>query len=461
MTKELIIILGGGESGVCAARLAKAKGYDVFLSDSGKLSSKYIEELQAHQIDYEDGGHTEEKILQAVEVIKSPGIPEKAPIMKAIRAAQIKVSSEIDFASRYTSAKIVAITGTNGKTTTTLLTYHLLKEAGLNVGLGGNIGESFARSVVEKNYDYYVLEISSFQLDDVHTFRPNIGMILNITPDHLDRYEYDMDKYAAAKFRLLEKMRGGDLFIYNADDEVVARHINRNQILADHEPFSASFYDGERLAVRPRTFVSASESLLEEQPPIVFEALPLRGKHNGMNMSAAILAALRLGILPSVVPAHLSTFKNTAHRLEQVAVINKITFVNDSKATNVDATKYALDSFKSPIIWIAGGVDKGNDYSLIEDLVAKNVKAIVCLGVDNQKIIKAFGEMVSVIYETKDVNEAVLKAYHLAESGDIVLLAPACASFDLFKNYEDRGDKFKEAVIKNLEGLQMKRKDNL
>ena len=388
---------------------------------------------------------------------------EKSANMPSLcREKGIKISSEIDFAARFSQAKIIAITGTNGKTTTTLLTYHLLKEAGLYVGLGGNIGESFARQLLEGDRDYFVLEISSFQLDDIHTFIPHIAMLLNITPDHLDRYEYSIQKYAAAKFKIFENMSEGDTLIFNEDDELITSEINHNQKLKIWaEGFSEAFYDNEglRIPAFSSAFSPVEEAVKEW---LYFDALPLKGKHNALNISAALLASLRLGIAHNTLKNALDTFQNAPHRLEKVDVVNGITFINDSKATNVDAVQYALDAFTAPLIWVAGGVDKGNDYSIITQLVKEKVKGIICLGKDNEKLKATFSELVSFIHETEDINDAVLTAYHLAETGDVVLLSPACASFDLFKNYEDRGVKFKEAVAselgtfkKKLESLMM------
>lgn len=447
MIDSTLAILGAGESGVGAALLAKANGYQVFVSDAGMIKDHYKEELTQAGIDFEEGKHSEQRILESDEIIKSPGIPHKVPLIQLAIEERIPILSEIEFASRFTSAKIIAITGTNGKTTTTLLIYHLLKTAGLNVGLAGNVGESFARKILEQEYDYFVLEISSFQLDDIHQFRPNIALILNITPDHLDRYEYDMDKYIAAKFRLIENMKIGDVFIYNADDEYIAKQLNQSNYLVSTEPFTEGFYQNGKLSLPTLGFVEGDASVHGSQR-LVFENLPLRGRHNGMNLSAAILAAMRVGLTKTNIEKGLKSFKNVPHRLELVATINGVSFINDSKATNVDATYYALDSFSTPIVWIVGGQDKGNDYSQLSMLVNRNVKAIVCLGIDNKKLFKVFAESVSFIDETQDVFEAVSKAYHLAENRDIVLLSPACASFDLFNNYEHRGDEFKKAVEK-------------
>ncbi|MDW7691259.1 UDP-N-acetylmuramoyl-L-alanine--D-glutamate ligase [Flammeovirgaceae bacterium SG7u.111] len=447
---QKIIILGAGESGVGAALLAKQKGFEVKVSDKGMIAPHFKKELSENLIEFEEGGHSDDLLTDVTEIIKSPGIPDRVPIIKEAKKLGIQVSSEIEFASRFTTAKIVAITGTNGKTTTTLLTHHLLQEAGLDVEVAGNIGESFARKVAEKDHDYFVLEISSFQLDDIHYFKPSVAILLNITPDHLDRYDNSMEKYAAAKFRMIENMRPGDLFIYNADDEHIAKEINKRETNIWTATFSEANSRGNALHI-PRFYspaIDEPEELANEQ--LIFDGLPLRGAHNAMNMSAAIIAALRVGCDKEAIEKGLKTFKNAAHRLEVVAKINGITFINDSKATNVDATSYALDAFETPIIWIAGGTDKGNDYEQILHKVNQNVKGIICLGVDNEKLLRTFGEMVSYVAETQDVNKAVMKAYHLADSGDIVLLSPACASFDLFKNYEDRGDQFKKAVHEQL-----------
>lgn len=440
-----LTILGAGESGIGAALLAKAKGYQVFVSDAGEIKATYKTELQKAEIEFEEGGHSTERILESDEIVKSPGIPSEVELIQLAREEHTPILSEIEFASRYTTAKIIAITGTNGKTTTALLTYHLLKTAGFHVALAGNVGESFARKVLEADYEYYVLEISSFQLDDIHKFRPNIGILLNISPDHLDRYGYEMERYIAAKFRLIENMKIGDVFIYNADDEHIARQLNKSNYLVSTEPFTEGFYQQNKLRLPTLGFVEDDASIQASQR-LEFDNLPLRGKHNGMNMSAALLAALRVGVSRKSMMEGLATFKNVAHRLENVATINGVTFINDSKATNVDAAYYALGSFDHPIVWIVGGQDKGNDYTKITDVVSNNVKAIVCLGLDNQQLFKIFAEKVDFIDETQDTFEAVSKAYHLAENKDIVLLSPACASFDLFDNYEQRGEVFKQAV---------------
>jgi UDP-N-acetylmuramoylalanine--D-glutamate ligase len=438
------VVLGGGESGVGAALLAKAKGLNVFLSDKGSLSEEYRNILQAHQIDFEEGQHSEERILNANEIIKSPGIPDKAPLIKKLQQKGTPIISEIEFASRYTKAKKIAITGSNGKTTTTLLTYHLLKSAGLNVGLAGNIGESFAKQVIEDTYDWFVLEVSSFQLDNMYQFKADVGILLNITPDHLDRYEYNFQNYVNSKFRLLQNMQPSDDFIYFVDNEAIASELQNKSFNINHLPISflkkenngGFFEDGTlHLNHHTRTF------------DINAEELPIKGPHNAINAMAAILAAISVGLTNEQIRTGLLTFQNASHRLESVEKINDIQFVNDSKATNVDSVFYALNSYDTPIIWIAGGLDKGNDYTQIESLVRQKVKALICLGKDNSKLLSFFTPIVPVVIETQDVKEAVQHAISLGHARDVALLSPACASFDLFKNYEDRGDQFKAAVL--------------
>lgn len=433
--RKNIVVLGAAESGVGAALLAQAKGFEVFVSDRGKIAPAYKQELEQAGIPFEEEQHTEERILQADEVIKSPGIPEKAAMVQQIRAKGIPVSSEIDFAARYTQARILAITGTNGKTTTTLLAYHLLKESGWNVGLAGNIGKSFAKSVLEDAHDFYVLEVSSFQLDDIHSFKPEAAMLLNITPDHLDRYHYQMDLYAASKFRIAAYMDAQGLFIYNGSDEYLCSQMPKHPMACRQAAFHLQDYTHDSLHVR-----------LHDGSEALFEELPLRGPHNGMNMSAAIMAAYFMGLSVEQIRKVLPSFRNTAHRLEEVGAIRGVRFVNDSKATNVDAARYALDSFREPLVWVAGGTDKGNDYALIDALVRRNVKALICLGVDNGKLLEAFGDLPEV-RQTQDVRQAVAWGLELAAPGEVVLLSPCCASFDLFKNYEDRGNQFRQAVL--------------
>jgi UDP-N-acetylmuramoylalanine--D-glutamate ligase len=438
-----IVVLGGGESGVGAALLAQAKGFDVFLSDKGALSEAYRSILRTHSIPFEEGQHTEERILAADEIIKSPGIPDKVPLVKKLYAQGTPVISEIEFASRYTKAKKIAITGSNGKTTTTLLTYHLLKSAGVNVGLAGNIGESFAKQVIDDTFDWFVLEVSSFQLDNMYEFKADVGILLNITPDHLDRYEYTFQKYVDSKFRVLQNMQPDDDFIYFADNEAVALELTKKSFNVNHLPISllkkeingGFFHNGVlHLTRHPRTFdISADE-------------LPIKGPHNAINAMAATLAAMAVGLTDEQIKTGLLTFQNAAHRLEPVEEINGIQFINDSKATNVDSVFYALNSYDTPIIWIAGGLDKGNDYTQIESLVRQKVKALICLGKDNSKLLSFFTPIVPIVIETQDVKVAIQHALSLGQPNDVALLSPACASFDLFKNYEDRGDQFKATV---------------
>ena len=444
--KNKIVILGGGESGVGAALLAQAKGYDVFLSDQSLISANYKEVLQNAMIRYEEGVHTLAEILSADEVIKSPGIPENAAIIKEIRAKGIPVIAELEFASRYTKAKIVGITGTNGKTTTTLLTYHLLKSSGLNVGLAGNVGSSFARQVIEDVHDYYVVEISSFQLDDMYAFKPEVAILLNITPDHLDRYNNSLEVYAQSKFRITKNLAGGT-FIYYADDQVILSGLEQNHIDATFFPISAS-KPLEKGGYRSEGKLVFSFGKNEKAHVFDLKDSPLLGTHNAINTMAAISAALALGVGFDKVKAGVKTFKNAPHRLEKVGEINGVGFINDSKATNVDAVYYALEGFNVPLVWIAGGLDKGNDYNQISSLVKEHVRALVCLGKDNSKLKAFFGELLPLVEETASMEAAVEKAFSMAEVGDVVLLSPACASFDLFKNYEDRGHQFRQAVNK-------------
>ncbi|GAB4008191.1 UDP-N-acetylmuramoyl-L-alanine--D-glutamate ligase [Spirosoma migulaei] len=446
MSVQKIVILGGGESGVGAALLAKAKGFDVFLSDKGVLKESYRKTLQAANIPFEEGQHTEERILDATEVIKSPGIPEKVPLVQKLRTQNIPVISEIEFAARYTRAKLIGITGSNGKTTTTLLTYHLLKTAGLNVGLAGNIGDSFAEQVITDTFDYFVLELSSFQLDDMYDTHLDVMVLLNITPDHLDRYGYDFQNYVASKFRILQNATPTDDFIYFAESQPILDELAKRNPIVRQLPISLE------KVVSPGGYL-ADDQLLAANKDHSFTIsqtdTPLRGPHNAINMLAAILAAQSVGVANEAIANGLKTFQNAAHRLEPAGTVNHIQFINDSKATNVDSVFYALSSMDAPTIWIAGGQDKGNDYSQLDKLVDQKVKALICLGIDNHKLVEYFGEKVPTIYETQSITDAVTKGLELAEPGDIVLLSPACASFDLFKNYEDRGNQFK-AAVKNL-----------
>jgi UDP-N-acetylmuramoylalanine--D-glutamate ligase len=441
---QKIAILGGGESGVGAALLAQAKGYEVFLSDKGHLGSDYRQTLIEHGIAFEEGQHTEAQILDASEVIKSPGIPETAPLVQQLYAQQTPVISEIEFAARYTKSKKIAITGSNGKTTTTLLIYHLLKSAGLNVGLGGNIGESFAKQVIEDNFDWFVLELSSFQLDNMYEFKADVGVLLNITPDHLDRYGYNFQNYVNAKFRLLQNMGPNDDFIYFAQNEAIQKELERKQFNVNYLPISL-----QKNAGKGGFFSDGILHITHTQTTFEIEAdeLPIKGPHNVLNALSAGLAAQAAGLTNEQIRTGLLTFKNASHRLELVRLLNGVQFVNDSKATNVDSVFYALSSFQSPIILIAGGVDKGNDYTQIEALVRQKVKALVCLGKDNSKLLSFFTPIVPIIVETQAVEDAVAQARALSQPGDVVLLSPACASFDLFKNYEDRGNQFKAVVL--------------
>lgn len=443
MSITKITVLGGGESGTGAAILAKRKGFEVFLSDSGMLKDIYQKMLNDEGIEWEQGQHTEERILSATEVIKSPGIPENAPLIKKLRAQNTPVISEIEFAARYTNAKMICITGTNGKTTTTLLTYHILKNAGLNVGLAGNIGHSFAYQVATENFDFYVLELSSFMLDDMYEFKADIAILTNITPDHLDRYEYKIENYVDSKFRITQNQTSADYFIYCADDELTQSGLERHKINATMIPFSiqkelneGAFLNGNNINI----------NILNHTFIMTIQELALQGKHNVYNSMASGIASRLLEIRSESLKQSLSDFKNAEHRLEHVAKIQNVEFINDSKATNVNSAWYALESVNTPIVWIAGGVDKGNDYTILKNLVKDKVRAIVCLGVDNEKLHEAFSDVVDVMVNASSAKEAAELSYHLAQKGDTVLLSPACASFDLFKNYEDRGEQFKAAV---------------
>lgn len=439
-----IIILGGGESGVGAALLAKKKGMEVFLSDKGSIKDSYKKQLEDAEIEFEEGSHDEERILSADWVIKSPGIPKKADLIKKIKEKGIRLSSEIEFASEFTDAKIIAITGSNGKTTTTSLIYHILKNTGFNVGLGGNIGKSFAKQVAEEQYDYFVLEISSFQLDDIQNLRPYISLLLNLSPDHLDQYNYNYEEYALAKFNIAKNQQNNDFFICNKDDEMSQKLLNRVDINAKKLLFSLNEELEEGgFATNNHIFVKL-EGRTFSMP---IGEMSLVGKHNVANCLAASITAKLLNISDNSLVESLKTFQSVEHRLEQFAEIDGVKYINDSKATNVNATYYALESMKTPTIWIVGGVDKGNDYTEIEELVKEKVKAIVCLGVDNKKIIDFFSANKESIYDTSNLEECVKIAKNIAHKGDAVLLSPCCASFDLFKSYEDRGKKFKQAVL--------------
>jgi UDP-N-acetylmuramoylalanine--D-glutamate ligase len=443
-TKEKILVLGGGESGVGAAVLAKKKGLEVFLSDSGEIKDKYRRVLKHFEIDFEEGGHSKLNLFEATEVVKSPGIPDTIPLIRDFLKRGVPVISEIEFAAPYTNAKLICITGSNGKTTTTLLIHHILKNAGLNVGLAGNIGDSFAMQIANNNYDYYVLEISSFQLDGMFSFRADIAVLLNITPDHLDRYDYNFDNYIDSKFRIIQNQTQNDAFIYCADDEVLAKKMKQTSIKAKCFPLSQNAdIEGEGAFLKENKIVINSN---KNHLKMTLEQLALQGRHNVYNSMAAGVAAKLLDIRNETIKQSLSDFQNVSHRLEYVSSVHGITFINDSKATNVNATWYALEHYQKPIVWIAGGVDKGNDYDSLRGLVKENVKAIVCLGLDNSKIHNEFAESVETIVDTESAHEAVVAAYQIAKKGDVVLLSPACASFDLFDSYEDRGEQFKAAV---------------
>ncbi len=442
MIKKRLVILGGGESGVGTALLGKAKGYEVFVSDKGKIKEKYKQVLVNNGIDWEEETHTESKILNADLVMKSPGIPDKVALVKQIREQGIPVVSEIEFAAKFTDATLVAITGSNGKTTTATLTHHLLKQE-LNVGLAGNIGDSFAKQVLEGGFENYVLEVSSFQLDDIVDFKPKIAVITNITSDHLDRYDYNFENYIRSKFRIAENQSRDDFLIYDADDGVIVNHLKKHPVQSTLLPFSlekkienGAYYENKEIKI----------TINNTQIIMPTTKLALEGKHNIKNAMAASTVAHLLKIRKQTIRESLENFQGVEHRLEQVLKINKVQYINDSKATNVNATYYALESMDAPTVWIVGGVDKGNNYEELFSFVNEKVKAIICLGVDNEKLLKTFGNMVDVIVETQFMSEAVKIAYKLAESGDNVLLSPACASFDLFENYEDRGRQFKDAV---------------
>ncbi len=438
-----LVILGGGESGVGTAILGKQKGYDVFVSDFGKIKDNYRDVLSKYEIIWEDETHTEALILNADVVMKSPGIPDKAPIIKKLVEKGIPVISEIEFAIAYTTAKTIGITGSNGKTTTTMLTYHLLKEGGLNVGLGGNIGKSFAWQVAEENFDCYVLELSSFQLDGISSYRPDIAIITNISPDHLDRYDYNYENYIASKFRITMNQTKEDFLIYDADDEAISNWFQENKTNAQLIPFSLEKTFENGAFIKNDTM---EVSINNEEFQMKTGEVSLEGKHNMKNAMAATSVAQLMKIRKQTIRESLSNFQGVEHRLEKVLKIQNVQYINDSKATNVNATFFALDSMTVPTVWIVGGVDKGNDYSELMPLVREKVKAIICLGIDNKKIIDAFCDVVDMMVEVDNMRDAVNTARHIAEKGDAVLLSPACASFDLFQNYEDRGKQFKVAV---------------
>lgn len=439
---QYIAILGAGESGVGAALLAQAKGYTPFVSDKGAIKLPFEKELQKHKIEFESGQHSEERILSADLIIKSPGIPESVPLVKAALRKGIKVISEIEFAGWFTNKKMICITGSNGKTTTTMWTHHILNKAGVEVAVAGNIGESLARQVIEDIPDVYVVELSSFQLDGIYDFKPDIAILLNVTPDHLDRYAYDMQNYTNSKFRITQNLTENDWFIYNADDPIIEKEISNRNISAQMAPFSLTKEEGMT------AFVKDNQIIINLKPSFTMSIhdLSLKGKHNTQNSMASGIAAKILEIRKENIRESLSDFKNVEHRLEYVAKVNGIEFVNDSKATNVNSAWFALESMSNPTVWIVGGVDKGNDYDTLLALVKDKVKAIVCLGKDNEKIIEAFSGAVDVIAEAQSARDAVALSYRFARDGETVLLSPACASFDLFESYEDRGQQFKRAV---------------
>ncbi|MGB5555629.1 MAG: UDP-N-acetylmuramoyl-L-alanine--D-glutamate ligase [Flavobacteriaceae bacterium] len=440
-----LVILGGGESGVGTAILGKQKGYDVFVSDKGKIKEKYKKVLEHFGIDWEEEKHTEEKVLNADLVMKSPGIPDKVALVVKLAEKNIPVISEIEFAAKYTNAVIIGITGSNGKTTTTMLTYHILKEGGLNVGMAGNIGDSFAKMVAENDFDYYVLEISSFQLDGIKEFKPHIAILTNISADHLDRYEYKLENYVASKFRISENQGKEDFLIYDADDETIAAWLKEHPVKSELLPFSLqNELEVGAYAKNNNIRITTTNDTIEMRT----DALALEGQHNLKNTMAAATAATLVGIRKETIRQSIENFQGAPHRLEKVLKIQHVQYINDSKATNVNSVFYALDSIKTPIVWIVGGVDKGNDYKELMPLVREKVKAIICLGVDNAKLKDFFGNVVDLMVETFAMEEAVKVAYKIAQRGDTVLLSPACASFDLFENYEDRGNQFKAAIKK-------------
>lgn len=441
--KPFLVILGGGESGVGTAILAKKQGYVVFVSDKGAIKENYKSELIQQRIDWEENQHSEETIFKADLVMKSPGIPEDAPLLNLIRGKGIKVISEIEFASKFTDATIIGITGSNGKTTTTALTHHILSNAGLKAGMAGNIGKSFAKQVAETEVDYYVLELSSFQLDGIQEFRPHIAVLTNITPDHLDRYHHNYREYISSKFRILKNQTEDDFFIYDTDNETITQWLEEFPISPRPLPFSLQ-KEVENGAYMKNNQITITIDNNEFTMPN--STLSLEGKHNAKNAMAAATVAQLLRIRKETIRESLENFHGVEHRLEKVLKINNVQYINDSKATNVNATYYALESMGAETIWIVGGVDKGNEYSELLHLVNEKVKAIICLGIDNQRIINAFGNIVDTLLEAGSMDEAVQMAYKLAEKGDTVLLSPACASFDLFKNYEDRGRQFKDAI---------------
>jgi UDP-N-acetylmuramoylalanine--D-glutamate ligase len=438
-----LLILGAGESGTGAALLGKKLGYEVFVSDRGMIKEKYQHVLSSNGVKWEQGQHSAEFVADADLVIKSPGIPSEAPLVKELRQKGVEVISEIEFGSRHTKGKIIAITGTNGKTTTTLMTHHIFEKAGMDVAVGGNVGKSFAGLLAERDYEYFVLEISSFQLDDIVHFKPDVAVLLNITPDHLDRYGYDMERYIDAKFAIARNQDANDHFIYCADDHILMEALAKRDVRAQLHPISLTVPHNEGAYLTDEKLII---NLTNKHLEMSIHDLALQGKHNAYNSMAAGVSARIFEIRKEIVRDSLSDYQNIEHRLEFVAEIHGIKFINDSKATNVNSTWYALESADSPVVWIVGGVDKGNDYSILEPLVRERVKAIICLGLENEKLMAYFGPMVGQIAEARSASEAVALGYQFGTKGDTVLLSPACASFDLFENYEDRGQKFKSAV---------------
>lgn len=437
-----IAILGAGESGIGAARLAQHKGWSVFVSDFGTIKPKFKQELTENNIDFEEGKHTESKILNATLIVKSPGITPTAQIIQKAKKQGIKIISEIEFAGYYTKAKMICITGSNGKTTTALLTHHVLKKGGLNVGLAGNIGQSLAKQVIRNQHDIYVLELSSFQLDDMHEFKADIAVLLNVTPDHLDRYDYSMDNYANSKFRIIQNLNKADWFIYNLDDPIINEKIKKSNCMAQLAPFSLK----QKVVQGGYANDKQITITIKNQFSMSIHDLALKGKHNTQNSLVAGISAKLLDIRKETIRESLADFTNVEHRLEFVAKVHGIEFINDSKATNVNSTWFALESMDKPTVWIVGGVDKGNNYEELAALVTDKVKAIICLGKDNSKIVEAFAGKIETIVETQSIREAVAYGYRFAKKDETVLLSPCCASFDLFESYEDRGSQFKEAV---------------
>ncbi|MDB9836910.1 UDP-N-acetylmuramoyl-L-alanine--D-glutamate ligase [Flavobacteriaceae bacterium] len=442
---EKLVILGGGESGIGSAVLGVKQGFDVFVSDAGTIAEEVQKELNQLGVSFEEGGHDLDVILKASLVMKSPGIPDHIDLIQQIRSSDIKIVSEIEFASQYTDATLIGITGSNGKTTTTLLTHHLLKESGINVGVAGNIGYSFARQVAESDREVYVLEISSFQLDDIHKFQPEVAVITNITPDHLDRYENNFSKYVASKMRIIENQTSNQFLVFNAEDPVLVEALNGYSSKVQIIPFGFVKPDHDGVyATNDQIIVQQDNSNMMIQTT----HFQLQGRHNLLNAMAAVSVARLLKVSKDSIRESLMNFKGAPHRLEQFLRIQSVNYINDSKATNVNATFYALDSVKSQTVWIAGGIDKGNDYSALLPMVREKVKAIICLGVDNKKLLAVFGPVVDIIVETRSIDEAVKIAHKIAGKKETVLLSPACASFDLFEDYEDRGNQFKQAVQK-------------